>query len=100
MREREFPSKRSWAACVAKYQILFAPTAAKQLAGLDRSVQLRIAAAITKLAENPTLGKQLRGELHECRSYRVGDYRVVYLVRHKMIQVEIIRIAHRREVYR
>lgn len=85
---------------MAKYKILFSPTAAKQFERLHRNVQMRVASAIAKLAGNPSLGKQLKGELKDYRSYRVGDYRVIYFIRHKVLQVEIIRVAHRKDVYR
>lgn len=83
-----------------KYKIVFAPTAEKQFLRLGKIVRIRVAHAIAKLADNPFLGKQLRGELKEYRSFRVGDYRVVYFIRNRILQIEIIRIAHRREVYR
>ena len=83
-----------------KYKIIFAPTAEKQFMNLTRIVQTRIAQAITKLAENPFLGKQLKGQLREYRSYRVGDYRVIYFIRHHKVQIEIIRVAHRNRVYK
>jgi mRNA interferase RelE/StbE len=85
---------------VIRYKILFAPTALKQLQKFDRSVQIRLCNAIAKLGKDPFLGKQLKGELKDYRSYRVGNYRVIYLVRHRKVQVEIINVAHRREVYK
>ena len=85
---------------MVKYRIIFAPTAERQFLELGKIVRIRMAQAIAKLADDSFLGKQLKGELKDYRSYRVGDYRVVYYVRQRVIQVEIIRIAHRREVYR
>ena len=85
---------------MAKYKIVFAPMAEKQFLKLDRPVQVRIAHAIAKLTDDPHLGKQLKGELGGYRSYRVGDYRVIYFIRQTQIQIEIIRVAHRREVYK
>ena len=81
------------------YPIIFAPTAAKQFKKLDSSIQFRIEHALTKLSTSPFLGKILKGELRDYRSYRVGDYRIIYFLRKSFIQIEIIRIAHRREVY-
>lgn len=83
-----------------KYRIVFAPIAEKQLLGLAKTVRLRVAHAIARLADDPLLGKQLKGELKDYRSYRVGDYRIVYFIRKQVVQVEIVRVAHRREVYR
>ena len=83
-----------------KYKIVFAPTAEKQFLRLAKFVRIRIARAITKLGDDPFLGKQLKGQLKDYRSYRVGDYRIVYFIRHKKVQVEIIRVAHRKDVYK
>ena len=85
---------------MAKYRIVFAPTAEKQFMRLNKLARARVAAAIAKLASDPLLGKQLKAQLKDYRSYRVGDYRVIYFVRHREIQVEIIRVAHRKEAYR
>jgi mRNA interferase RelE/StbE len=80
--------------------VLFAPSAEKQLFKLAKPIQIRLVHAIAKLAEDPMLGKTLKGELKDYRSYRIGDYRIIYFIRHQKIQIEIIRVAHRREVYR
>lgn len=85
---------------MAKYKITFAPTAERQFMKFPKLVRVRIATAIAKLADNPFLGKQLKAQLREYRSYRVGNYRVIYFIRRKEIQVEIIRVAHRKEVYK
>lgn len=85
---------------MTKYQILFAPTAQKQLFKLPKSIQIRLLNAIARLSDDPFYGKNLKGELSDCYSLRVGDYRVIYSVSQKQLQVEIIRVAHRREVYR
>jgi len=85
---------------MVKYRIVIAPVAEKQFMRLTKVVRLRVAQAIAKLASDPHLGKRLKGELEEYRSYRVGDYRIVYYIRQKLVQVEIIRVAHRREAYR
>lgn len=83
-----------------KHRIVFAPTAEKQFLQLTKTVRIRVAQAIAKLASDPHSGKRLKGELADYRSCRVGDYRVVYFLRRKPVQIEIIRVAHRREVYR
>ncbi len=85
---------------MARYRIIFAPIAEKQFIQLTKVVRIRVAQAIAKLATDPHLGKCLKGELSDYWSYRVGDYRVIYFIRQKFVQIEIIRVAHRREVYR
>ena len=85
---------------MARYTIVFAPAAEREFMALPSFVRPRVAHAIAKLANDPHLGKQLKAELSDYRSFRVGDYRVVYFIRKNIVQVEIIRIAHRKEAYR
>lgn len=85
------------------WKIELTETAAKALAKLDRQVARRITEFLgEKLAEmdDPrTAGKALVGPLNLWR-YRVGDYRIVVSIEDKALRVLVIRIGHRREVYR
>ena len=83
------------------YEIVYAPSAAKALRKLDRQVARRLLEAISKLAEEPHPAGcvQLVGGEGELR-IRVGDYRVVYDVIDEEIVVLILRLGHRREIYR
>jgi len=49
------------------------------------------------LSQKPPGGKPLAGDFKGLRSYRCGDYRVIYSMMPGGILV--LRIAHRREVY-
>lgn len=66
----------------------------------ERAVRDRIARALETLAVAPLEGKPLQGELAGSRSARVGDYRIVYQVQAKQQILGVLRIDHRREVYR
>ena len=44
--------------------------------------------------------KALKGEYADYYRYRVGDHRVVYSVDEKLVQVFVVAIAHRSEVYK
>ncbi|MBI2343104.1 MAG: type II toxin-antitoxin system RelE/ParE family toxin [Deltaproteobacteria bacterium] len=61
--------------------------------------QIQMAHGLDRLVENPHLGKSLRGELRGYWSYRVGVYRIIYVIRRQEIIVEVLRIHHRKEVY-
>jgi mRNA interferase RelE/StbE len=53
------------------------------------------------LAENPRrVGKQLREPLFPLYSARRGEYRVVYDIVDDEIRIDIVAVAHRRDVYR
>jgi mRNA interferase RelE/StbE len=83
------------------YTIQITEAAEKMLKKLDRPVQTRIRQVIDSLAENPRPSgvKKLKdaGALYRVR---VGDYRIVYEIRDRQLVVIIIRIGHRKEVYR
>lgn len=83
------------------YKVEFARSAAKSLSKIDRTEAQRIYRAIDNLATNPEPpgSTQLVGGDGQ-RRIRVGDYRVIYRVEHGVLVVFVIRVAHRREVYR
>ena len=82
------------------YSIRIKGSAAKELAQVANPDRLRIVNAIDRLAENPFLGSVLKGDLRGLRRLRLGDYRVLYEIRNDELVVLVVRIAHRREVYR
>jgi mRNA interferase RelE/StbE len=87
------------------WRIDFADSAAKQLRKLDPSIALRIANFLRERvveAKDPrTLGAALRGdELGQFWKYRVGDYRIVAEIRDREVRILVVRIGHRRDIYR
>ncbi|MCY3777508.1 MAG: type II toxin-antitoxin system RelE/ParE family toxin [Candidatus Aminicenantes bacterium] len=82
------------------FSIRIKASAAKELHRIVKPDRRRIVAAIDRLAENPFLGNALKGDLRGLRRLRVGDHRVVYEVRESILVVLIVRVAHRRDVYR
>jgi len=85
------------------YRVEFNKKSIKALLKLPKSIQSNITKRIENLATDPYAGhndvKKLSGELQAYR-LRVGDYRVLYRILHDKVIIEIIHIAHRREVYR
>jgi mRNA interferase RelE/StbE len=84
-----------------KYEITLAPAAARQLRKFDPQVRRRIQAVLETLAEQPRppAAKQLIGGGGEWR-VRTGDYRVIYEIKDQQLLVLVLRMAHRRDVYR
>lgn len=84
------------------YRIELKPSAVRDLKKLPRSVQLRVSSMIDALAADPRPPgtEKLAGGRKELYRARVGDYRILYEVRGKVLLVLVIRIRHRREVYR
>ena len=81
-------------------RVEFLPSAARDYRGLDRSIAPRIRRAFDVIAHDPDSGKPLQGPFRGLRSYRVGDYRIVYKLELQPPCVLICRIGHRRDIYR
>ena len=83
------------------WRVALTPAAAKALAACDKPIRVRLAAAIDALANDPHPhgAIKLAGGAGEWR-IRVGEYRIVYEMRGRELLVLVVRVAHRREVYR
>ncbi|MGZ5080713.1 MAG: type II toxin-antitoxin system RelE family toxin [Usitatibacter sp.] len=85
-----------------KYRLQIASSAAKELEAIDRRAdRARMVRAIQALALNPRGpgSEKLSGGDGRFR-IRSGDYRVVYAVNDESRIVDVVKIGHRREVYR
>ncbi len=83
------------------FRIEVARSATKELRAIARQWVPRIMVAIEDLADDPMpVGcKKLVGSEHTYR-IRVGDYRIVYDIQNANLVVFVIRIRHRRDVYK
>jgi mRNA interferase RelE/StbE len=83
------------------YAVEFAPGAEREFRKLAREVQLGLRPRIDALGYDPRPAgaKKLKGTGDLWR-IRAGDYRIVYQIRNQIMVVLIVRVAHRREVYR
>ncbi len=87
------------------WSVEFDAAAAKELRKLDAQVARRIVAflreRVAPLDDARSLGEALRGDaLGEFWKYRLGDYRIVARIMDRRLVVIVVRIGHRREVYR
>lgn len=83
------------------YSIVVLDSAAKALEKLDKRKQKAIALRIDTLALDPRPqgARKLVGGTNQFR-IRVSDYRIVYSVEDRRVLVIVIRIGHRKDVYR
>ena len=83
------------------YEVYLERAAENDLKRLPITTFHRIIPQIRILAENPrpSGGRKLTGSKNDWR-IRVGDYRVLYEIDEKARAVRIMRVRHRREVYR
>ena len=83
------------------YQILIKPSASKELQKLPENEFIKIDKAILSLSDNPRpVGcLKLMGEDKFWR-IRKGDYRIIYTLDDSKKTITILKIKHRKEVYR
>ena len=82
------------------YRVVLADRAEKELDALDRHVRGRVLTAILRLAENPYQATNVKSLSSGFYRLRVGDYRVIYEVKDDILAILVIKVGHRREVYR
>lgn len=86
---------------MAFYKIHWKRSAQKELKQLPKIAITHIIHAVEQLPETPYPSgvKKLAGTEHTYR-LRVGTYRIVYSVLASILTIEIIRVRHRKDVYR
>jgi mRNA interferase RelE/StbE len=83
------------------WRIKIKSSAVKALARLPRPHQRRIAKAIDALADDPRPpGVRKLTNTRDAYRLRVGDYRIVYEIADNVLTVYVIRIGHRKDIYR
>ncbi len=86
------------------YKVEFAKSALKDLQKLDKSVSAALISWIDKNlndCENPRVsGKALKGNLGSFWRYRIGDYRILANIIDNRLIILLVKIGHRKEVYR
>ena len=86
---------------MASYRIEWKPSALKELRKLPNDAIVRIVLAVERLKENPLPhGSQKLSGGHSSYRIRTGDYRVIYTVSDALLVVEIVKIGHRKDVYK
>jgi len=82
--------------------ILTAPARRALTDRLPESVAAAVIDFVTTalVAQPRRVGKPLRGQLEGVWSARRGTYRILYRVREDVREVVVLRIEHRRDVYR
>jgi mRNA interferase RelE/StbE len=81
------------------YKIVYKKSVHRDLKKLDKQEASDVLDQIENdLSGHPASFPVLKGKFSGLRKYRVGDYRVIYVILEA--DVVILRIGHRREVYK
>ena len=82
------------------YQVKIKERAQKDMKKLAPSFRARIVTAIRSLANEPRPSGAKKLTAKEEWRFRLSDYRILYIIDDENKSVTIVRIKHRREVYR
>jgi len=81
------------------YKIVYKKSVHRDLKKLDKHEASNILDQIENdLLGHPTSFPVLKGKFSGLRKYRIGDYRVIYVILEE--DVVILRIGHRKEIYK
>ena len=83
-----------------KYKIAVKKSAERELEDIPKKDLRKIVKKIQSLANNPRPQKSQKLSHKEQYRIRQGDYRIIYSIQDKESTVHIVKIGHRREIYR
>ena len=83
------------------YEIEVLPAAERGLRMVHPQMRARIRGAVLKLATDPRPpGARALKDRPGYLRVRVGDYRIIYTIEDDVLRVIVVRVGHRRDVYR
>jgi mRNA interferase RelE/StbE len=85
---------------MARYRIEVKKSAIKELSGIAKRDLRPILARIRSLADNPRPPGSVKLSAQERYRIRQGNYRILYTVEDDILVVYVVKVAHRRDVYR
>jgi mRNA interferase RelE/StbE len=85
---------------MARYELRVRPSVAKDLRGIPKADVLRILDRMQTLRDDPRPPGSEKLSAQERYRVRQGDYRIIYGIEEAEVVVEVVKVGHRREVYR
>jgi mRNA interferase RelE/StbE len=83
------------------WSVSYTAEAIRSLSRMDSRIAKRIRSKVLALAQDPNAPNNNIKKLAGVEGFRlrVGDWRVVYVLRHQALTVIVIRVGHRSEIY-
>ena len=85
---------------MARYELRIKKSVTKDLDPLPKKDVQRIVEAINGLADNPRPPQSLKLSSAEKYRLRCGVYRVLYEIQDEVLIVCVVKVGHRKDVYR
>ena len=81
------------------WEVVYTLTAKAAIRKLDPGTRNKVRAAVDELSKDPLQGKPLSFTLKGLRSWRTGDWRIIYRAEAEKVVVVVVTVGHRRDVY-
>jgi mRNA interferase RelE/StbE len=83
------------------WSVTYTADAVRSLSRMNPQIAKRIRSKVLAFARNPNAPSNNIKKLTGVEGFRlrVGDWRVIYTLKHEELMVIVIRVGHRREVY-
>jgi mRNA interferase RelE/StbE len=85
---------------VAAYSVFFKQSAVRELEDIPKKDLVRLLARIEALADDPRPPGCEKLSAQERYRIRQGNYRVIYSIEDAVLTIWVVKVGHRREVYR
>jgi mRNA interferase RelE/StbE len=85
---------------MARFELRFKASVVRDLRGIPQADVRRILERIDTLRDEPRPAGSVKLSAQERYRLRQGNYRILYTIADAEVVVEIVKVAHRREVYR
>ncbi len=85
---------------MGKYKIEIKKSAVKEIEGLPRKDIQAVLSKIYALGDDPRPHDCKKLSSQEKYRVRCGDYRILYSIEDKVLIVYVVKVAHRKDVYR
>jgi len=85
---------------MGRYKVVFRKSVARDLRGIPNQDLRRILATINSLSEEPRPARVEKLSGLERYRIRQGDYRIIYEIQDDEVIVQVVKVGHRKDVYR
>jgi mRNA interferase RelE/StbE len=82
------------------FRVILSRSARKQMERIAGETEIRVLAKLSELEANPRPPGCKKLKNRDAWRIRVGDYRVIYEIHDQVLQVIVVTVGHRLEVYR
>ena len=85
---------------MARYSIEIKKSAVKELSQIPKKDLVKIVKKINFLADNPRPEGSKKLSREDKYRIRYGNYRILYLIKDDLLVIYVIKVAHRKDIYR